>query len=621
MIRLLTAIFIVWAHCSWGTLITIDHQDKISSEKIVRYDKNTLYLEHKAPITKDQLNALIFPSDPSAFTSLIPVSDTEIEKQLTHLNVSESSPSILKQTTVIEYLANGRSKENTSLIVKLSRQEFDPTFLKYNPIDSDFKVKRVTHCTQSKEVQQLDLKCIKTIRLPNSGDKIDVYPKIRFTPGISLLYIEYELIHAFPKAQIDSTFKLVAQETLLTIMTPKNQQLHFNAAFGKPTIKQVNNPLKKREFSTYKWLISKTPKQPTTLYYTSYTKWSVLLLKYQQLLGFKIIDPTLVNQLVTELIPTNATNLTKTELLYNWIQTNITRSTDLTITTPAETLKNKRGNYKARILLLSALLKHVGIKNELDLVIPKGLPIVSDHFKNILCQVKLEDETYYLDLKNNYTRFPALDPELKDILLLNLSTQKIKKLTKKPAQFGSTSETKLFIELNENHVVSSKVSITMRGAIESNTRMILRQQYLMFSELFCNKTKIDQENQTDIIQVNASNFLKPLNYQATYSRKNQWIPFEDKILLFIPELEYFTTKTPSLTTFNISIKLPKGYQLVPQNEVSIADDKKEILNKTLTETQEGATIAITFNSIDISDNQKALIINELKKAIVLEIKK
>jgi len=614
MIRLLTAILIVCAHTSWGTLAIVDQQDEISSEKFIKYEKNTLYLENKTPLTKEQVNAVIFPADDRNFTPITPISDSEIEKQLTHLKVTPESPVILKQTTTIEYLANGRSKETTSLIIKQTRQNFSPTFLKYNPMNSDLKVTKVRHYPQGKTIKKMDPNCIKTIRLASSNHRVEVYPEVPFTPGLSLIYIEYELIHAFPKPYIDSIFNLLAQETALTIIVPNQQTLHFSAAFGNPMIK----PFKNGASTAYSWTISTTPKQPKVLYFTSYSKWDVLVHKYQNLLQYKITDPTLFDQLITKVIPENASDLNKVKLIYNWIQSNITLTMDQLITTPENTLENKKGNYQARTILLSALLHHIGIKNELNLVIPKGLPIVSDHFTNILCQINIQDEAYYLALKNRFSRFPALAPELKDRLLLNLTTGKIKKLITSSSQFQSTNEISLSVELKEDHAISSKVNIKMQGTIESDTRAIIAQKYVLFSELFGKKTQITPESQTNITQVDALDLSQPLSYQSTYLRKNQWIQLEDKILIFIPELKCFVNSTPSLTNFHIFITLPEGYRLTPQNQLSVDDDKKQILYKQLTTTSETATLEIKVNTFDISNDQKSLIINELKKAIVLE---
>ena len=618
MSRLLTLILVLITHCCWAILSNLDQHGEISSKKVLRYDSEKLFLENEETLDKCQVRSIIFPEVHTGFTIIPQLADSKIAEELTHLKASVDSNPILKQTTTIEYLPNGQSKETTRLILKLNRQNLTPSFLEYDPLLSDLTVKNVQLCTPNKLIKKLSTDTIRTIRLTTSSDKVLVYPKVEFHNGTSLLYVEYELIKPFKNSLIDATFQQVAAETNLTIWADSTKVLNFNTSFGTPTTETLIHPLKKYKVTAYNWSINLTPNQPKKLYYTSYSKWETLISKYQKLLQITPLLNSPLTPLVAELTKETVTKLEKTERLYNWVQTNIMLDRSSRLKTPELTLENKVANFKSRVLLFAALLKQAGINNELVLVIPNGLPIVSDHFQNLLCKVKIEEVIYYLDFKTGYTRFPALNLKLQGALLLNLTTHKIGKLRNKSSQFFSKSDTILTLKLAKSGLISTKTHMSMRGQIESMVRENLHFQHLTMSDFFCKKVKVDQKKLQNSTQVDAYDFSKSLTYQTDYSRNNQWVNQGDKMLIFIPELEYLIDTTPTDFTFKISINIPDGYTFSPPNELSVDNDQKQILHQKITTSNKSLTLEISFTTIDLADSQKAMIINELKKAIVLD---
>ena len=618
MPRLLIFILALTTTYSWGTQVNLDQHGKVSTKSVTEYKSKQILFENQDAINQAQVKSIIFPSDHTDFINSPDLTESQITAKLSKVKIGSDSPTILKQTTTMAYLTNGQSKEHTQLIVQLTRKNQNPNLLSYDPLSADLEIKQVQLYTSNKKSKTLPVTSIKTIRFASSGKHVFVYPKVEFNDGVSLLYVSYELTSGLTKPLIDSTFKPVAKETDLTLMVPNTHTLNFNNSFGKPTIGSMHNPIKNNQIKTYKWSITLASKQPQILYYTSYTKWTPLIRKYQKLMqNNQIIESDLL-ELVSTITTEESTELEKLESIYNWIQTNIMLDTSSPTQAPEKTLKRKVGSYQSRILLLSELLNRLSIPNELVLVIPKALPIVSDHFQNLICKVKVKEITYYLDLKTNHSRFPTLSPKLEETLFLNLTTKKIGKLRDKTTQFKSKTEIALKLKLDKNQQVTTNINISMQGQIESSIRKELHNSHSTFSKLFSRKLKVDPERIQNETAVDAYDFSKPLAYHATYSRVKQWLKLGDKMLVFMPELENLIDRTPTDYTFDILVNIPAGYKFNPPKELNIDNDKKQIFNKTFMISNNSVIIKISFSTIAIADSQKSTILNELKKPILFE---
>jgi hypothetical protein len=279
------------------------------------------------------------------------------------------------------------------------------------------------------------------------------------------------------------------------------------------------------------------------------------------------------------------------------------------------------GNHYARTMLFSALLNEIGINNEFLLTIPKQLPIISDHFKGVICKVKATNKPLYLDFQPPTTRFPTINPQLQECPLLNLTTQKLEKIDKLSSQFSSEYHSTLEITFTEKQTVKTTASITANGVIEANIRQELQDKAISLSQWFAMKNKISTTMITTIYQSNHYNYSKPLQFKGSYTCEHQSIKSSKEIILFIPELEYLSLTPPSVTTFEIKITPPSDYLLLPANEINIDNGEKEIFHKTINPTPNGATLNIKLDTKNITKKQKAMIKNELKKAIVFQVTK
>ncbi|MGL4854012.1 MAG: hypothetical protein ACRC37_02005, partial [Lentisphaeria bacterium] len=182
----------------------------------------------------------------------------------------------------------------------------------------------------------------------------------------------------------------------------------------------------------------------------------------------------------------------------------------------------------------------------------------------------------FLDLNDNFIRFPFLPQELIQCDILNLDTATISSPTDSSA-FISAIDTNITINVNlDSKIINCNREDLFQGRIESFYRRRLASMVLddQFNEL--QRGYNSQQYILDSFNLtNPLDYDKPLSLKTIYSRKNSIIKVDNHYLLYLPELTNVSRGVRPLYERNrarkvvIKITIPDNLQIIEPETFNI----------------------------------------------------